>query len=96
MSKTEYTLNALNLPIFLRIIKYGVKAAEKLLLQTVIYETTTGFPFVYPRDLYQNTIRFIEKRHKKPMLEVVKSVQDISEFTTLGHYLLTYMPTMGR
>lgn len=67
------------------------KPAEKLLLEPVPYETMTGFPFVYPRDLYQNTIRLIEKRHKKSMLEVVTSVQDFIEFTTLGHYLITYM-----
>jgi hypothetical protein len=68
------------------------KPAEKLLLEPVPYETMTGFPFVYPRDLYQNTIRPIEKRHKKSMLEVVTAVQDFIEFTTLGHYLITYMP----
>jgi hypothetical protein len=67
------------------------KVAEKLLLESVPYETMTGFPFVYPRDLYQNTIRLIEKRHKKSMLEVARSVQDFIEFTTLGHYLITYM-----
>ncbi len=67
------------------------KSAEKLLLEPVPYETMTGFPFVFPRDLYQNTIRLIEKRHKKPMLEVVRAVKDFAEFTTLGHYLITYM-----
>jgi hypothetical protein len=67
------------------------KPAEKLLLEPVVYETMTGFPFVYPRDLYQNAIHLIEKRHRKSMLEVVRSVQDFIEFTTLGHYLITYM-----
>lgn len=67
-------------------------AAGKLLLEPIPYETMTGFPFVFPRDLYQNTIQFIENRHKKPMLEVARSVQDFIEFTTLGHYLITYMP----
>ncbi|CAF1073898.1 unnamed protein product [Rotaria sordida] len=67
------------------------KPAEKLLLEPVLYETMTGFPFVYPRDLYENTIRLIESRHNKPMLAVVRSVQDFIEFTTLGHYLITYM-----
>jgi hypothetical protein len=75
-------------------MKYGVwqKAAPKLLLEVVPYETMTDFPFVFPRDLYQNTIRLIEKRHNKSMLEVVKSIGDFIEFTTLGYYLITYMP----
>jgi hypothetical protein len=67
------------------------KVAGKLLLEQISYETMTGFPIVYPRDLYQNTIRLIEKRHKKSILEVARAIEDFSEFTTLGHYLITYM-----
>ncbi|CAM4872634.1 unnamed protein product [Rotaria socialis] len=67
------------------------KPAEKILLESVPYETMTGFPFVFPRDLYENTIRLIEKRHNKPMLAAVRSVWDFIEFTTLGHYLITHM-----
>ncbi|CAF1389067.1 unnamed protein product [Rotaria magnacalcarata] len=67
------------------------KPAEKILLESVPYETMTGFPFVFPRDLYENTIRLIEKRHNKPMLAVVRSMRDFIEFTTLGHYLITHM-----
>ena len=27
------------------------------------------------------------------MVEAVREVQDFAEFTTLGHYLITYMPS---
>jgi hypothetical protein len=67
------------------------KPAEQLLREAVPYETMTGFPFVYPRDLYRNTIRLIENRHNKSFLEVAKSIENFIEFTTLGHYLITYV-----
>jgi hypothetical protein len=68
------------------------KAAEGLLLEPVPYETMTGFPFVFPRDLYPKTIDLIEKRHKKCLLHVFQSRRNLIEFTTLGHFLITHMP----
>ena len=68
------------------------RPSQKLLLESVPYETMTGFPFVFSRDVYQNAINLIEKRHKLPIIEVVKSINEFAEFTTLGHYLITYMP----
>jgi hypothetical protein len=68
------------------------KPAQTLFMESVPYETTTGFPFVIPRGLYPNAKYLIEKRHKKYFLCIASSVKNFIEFTTLGHYLITNMP----
>lgn len=67
------------------------KPAEQLFKEPVIYETMIGFPFVFPRHLYSNAIHLIETRHNKSFIQAARSVENFIEFTTLGHYLVTYL-----
>lgn len=66
--------------------------AEALLKESVPFETMTGFPFIYPRDTYQNLINHVENVHGKRFLDALKSMEDFNEFTPLGHFLMTHMP----
>lgn len=66
--------------------------AQIMLNESVPSETMTGFPFVFPRDLYQNMIGHVERVHGKTFLEVICSMPDFNEFTPLGHFLMQHMP----
>lgn len=66
--------------------------AEALLREPVPAETMTGFPFTYPRELYVQFIAHVEQVHNKPFLDVLRSMENFNEFTTLGHYLMNHMP----
>lgn len=52
----------------------------------------TGFPIIYPRDVYQNVICYVEALHGASFLDVLRSLDNFIEFTTLGHFLVTHMP----
>lgn len=66
--------------------------SEELLQEPVPLETMTGFPFVFPRDLYPKLIRHVERVHGAPFYDVLRSMERFNEFTPMGHYLITYMP----
>lgn len=67
-------------------------SSEPLLREDVPYETMTGFPIVYPRDLYQNVICHVEAVHDGDFLDVLRKLDNFNEFTPLGHFLVTHMP----
>lgn len=66
--------------------------SEALLKEPVPRETMTGFPFVYPRELYTTTMQRVEAAHGKPFLDVLRAVDRFNEFTPMGHVLMTHMP----
>lgn len=72
--------------------KHWQKHAETMLQESVPAETMTGFPIVFPRDLYQNFINHVERVHKKSFMDVLMTAEDFNEFTPIGGYLLAHMP----
>lgn len=65
---------------------------EAMLKEEVPAETMTGFPFVFPRELYQEFISYVERLHGQEFLGVIRSMDDFIEFTSLGHFLTHHMP----
>ena len=70
------------------------RAAGELLGHQVEWELMSLVPFVFSRDVYQNTIAHIEAVHGGlPLLDIARNVPKFCEFTTLGAYLVYHMPT---
>ena len=67
--------------------------AEFMLKFPVPYETMTRFPITFPRDLYIKTLHRISNVHNTSVLKLMQSLETCNEFTTLGGYLISLMPS---
>lgn len=69
--------------------------SQSMLLVPVEFETMTRLPLVYPRVLYPAVLDHISKVHKnKNVLSVLQQLPSICEFTSLGAYLMKFMPEL--
>lgn len=84
-----HTLNYTALP---EEASYNQGITSALFGEAVDVETATGHPTVYPRDVYGRAIAHAEAKHRKPFLNILRQLDDVTDYSALGHYLVTHMP----